>query len=110
MTKIPFYLSVCDTKTFVELDGKKFPAGYRGEVNIKHSVKDDILYMDLHWCGHKPSVGNASDIEAISIRVCPDRISTIAIYKEFRKNHEGCCFNCSNGCSVYGYSSCSCDN
>jgi hypothetical protein len=81
MSEIKFHLSVCETKPFVELEGQKFLAGHRGEGTIKHSIRDDILYLDFDWCGHKPWVGDASHIVAVSIRGLSDRRNSIAIYE-----------------------------
>lgn len=108
MGDIKFHLSVCETKPFVELDGQMFLAGHRGEVNINHSIKDDVLYLDFDWCGHKPWVGDASRVVAVSIRVCPSAVTSIAIYDDPLMNMQGCCHCCSNGCCVYGNSGCGC--
>jgi hypothetical protein len=108
MSEIKFFLNVCKDKPLVELKGTKYLAGHQGEIEIGHEIKNDILYMDLSWCGHAPHVGGAANITAVSIRVCSDSVSTIAIYDDPKMNAMGCCHCCSNGCCVYGNSGCGC--
>jgi hypothetical protein len=108
MSDIKFYLNVCETQPHVEIAGQRYLAGHRGEVPIGHTIKNDTLYIDMNWCGHKPFVGGASHITGISIRICPDAVTTIAVYDDPRMTVLGCCKCCSNGCCVYGSSGCGC--
>lgn len=108
MNQIKFFLNVCKDKPEVELNGSKFLAGHQGQVDIKHDIRDDLLYIDLNFCGHRPHVGGASHITAISVRVCSDSVTTIALYDDPAMNAMGCCYCCPNGCCVYGNTQCGC--
>lgn len=110
MAAIRFFLNVCKDKPQVELKGKKYAAGFRGEVELDHVVDKakDLITLDLTECGHRPRVGGASHVVAFSIRICKDSVTTIAIYDDPMMNAMGCCTCCDNGCCVYGNSDCAC--
>ena len=109
MAEVEFFLSVCNSVTNVPWKGRVFNAGYRGKIDVKYAIVDgDRMVMELDELGHRPMVGDASDVKAVSIRKCAGNLSITAIYNDPLHNVLGCCTSCANGCSVYGSSGCAC--
>lgn len=96
-----FFLSVCESVPVVTLGDSEYKAGFQGEVQVSYEIKDDVIFIDLKQCGHSPWISEASDINAISIRICDDSVSVIAVYEDLMKNVVGSCYCCDNGCCVY---------
>ncbi|WP_261281742.1 hypothetical protein [Serratia fonticola] len=109
---IKFFLNVCNSMQHsVEVKGNTFSPGFQGPIKLENEVRNDMLHISLPFCGgHTPFMGNASHIVAVSVRVCPDSVSTIAIYDDLELNAMGHCCHCSNGCSTYASGGCGCED
>ncbi|MDD4964721.1 MAG: hypothetical protein PHI11_12470 [Gallionella sp.] len=109
---IKVYLSTCENIKPVTLGGKTYHAGHRELIEEAklEILANDILKISIPGIANKPSVGKASQIDSISVRVCENTISIIAIYKEHLLNVFGCCACCTTAdgtrICVYGDSGC----
>jgi hypothetical protein len=109
---IKVYLSVCDDAKAVNIAGKTYNAGTQGEeIAAKLHIDGDRLKISIPGYDVQPKVGGASKIQAISLRMCGERASIIAIYSDPMMNTKGCCACCvKDGVQwcVYGDSGCVC--
>ena len=46
---IKFFLTVCDDKPHVMMGDKHIKLDFRGEVNIGHEIKDNVVHLDLEF-------------------------------------------------------------
>jgi hypothetical protein len=110
---IRVYLSTCENIQPVTLGKKTYQAGHRELIEDAklEILANDILKISIPGIENKPSVGKASQIDSISVRVCEDAISINAIYKERSLNLYGCCACCtaSNGMRICVYGDSNCD-
>ncbi len=109
MKKTTFHLSVCKDKEAVFICGKEFRAGDRADIEPDYIIKDDVLHLSIPELRSKIKIGGASHMEAVSIRICSESFSVIAIYDDPAMNRHGCCAHCSGGASIYGDWGCSCE-
>lgn len=93
---IKVVLSVCESVSDLELQGKSFAAGETGaELLAKFDVDEqDILTINIEGFDVAPKVSDASKVVGISVRYCDDTTSVIAVYDDVELNMKGCCSCC----------------
>ena len=100
---IKVHLNVCDTSDTVSFRETSYAAGHKGPVDVTLRILNgDILEIEVPGKSDYAKVGGASEIVGVSIRICKDKTSVIAVYKNPEMNLNGCCVCGPCGTCVYG--------
>jgi hypothetical protein len=100
---IKVYLNICDSVTNFRFRDQAYPAGHQGPINVGMQILEgDILEIEVPGHKNRAKIGNASEMAGVSIRVCKDKTSVIAVYHKAELSLSGCCACGPCGVCVYG--------
>ncbi len=91
----------------VTVFGETYPADYRGKIEVDYRVEDDCVKFRLPERRYNVSLGLASRMEAVLIRVRPQRTTIQALYDDIGLIVGAACCH-GNGCECYAGVGCSC--
>jgi hypothetical protein len=110
VSKIDVRMNLCDSASQLKFAGMTFNPGHKGKLDIAlvaaKVLDGDLLEFGVPGKPDRAKVGGASEISGLSIRVCKDKTSIIAVYKNPEMNLDGCCACGPCGVCVYGSFGC----